>query len=467
MGRSMLRPYMFRSVSMVETYEAIDQYIKDNLDRYIKETARLCAQPSVSAKGEGMRECAALVGEILTEHGFEVQQFETPGNPVVVGKAAGKSPRTLLCYNHYDVQPPEPLELWTSPPFEPTVREEALYARGAKDDKGELIARLAAVDAVREANGGELPCGIMFVVEGEEEIGSPHIAQFVQEHLDLLKSHGSIWEEGGIAADGSPVLSLGVRGVLSVELSVEKMSRDAHSGGGSVLPNAAWRLVWALGSLKGLDERIRILGFYDRALPPSPLDLELLDSRPSEEDEMRKQLGVKEFLRGATGKQFNRAVFEPTCNIAGIGAGYQGSGMKTVIPARASCKLDFRLVPEQDPEDIFARLRSHLDAEGFQDVEVKWLGAMWPAKASPDDPLVELTARTGKEVYGKEATIIPISGGSSPVYAFALPLHIPVVNAGVGYSGSRTHAPDEHVRFGDFVNGARHIARIMDGFAGL
>src|SRR5687767_4171332 len=161
--------------------DLIDTYLATSLDRYIQEIARLCAQPTVSAQHLGMRECADLVAQILKEHGFEVQQFETPGNPVVVGRARGRSERTLLCYNHYDVQPPEPLELWTTPPFEPTVREGALYARGAKDDKGEFVVRLAAVDAVREANGGELPCGITFVVEGEEEIGSPTIAQFVKE----------------------------------------------------------------------------------------------------------------------------------------------------------------------------------------------------------------------------------------------------------------------------------------------
>ncbi|HYP42148.1 MAG TPA: M20/M25/M40 family metallo-hydrolase, partial [Chloroflexia bacterium] len=158
---------------MAERNAQIDGYLRAGLDGYIEETARLCAQPSVSAQKWGMRECAQLVGEILRGHGFEVQSFETAGNPVVVGRATGRSERTLLCYNHYDVQPAEPLELWTTPPFEPTVRDGALYARGAKDDKGELIARLAAVDAVRDAHGGELPCGITFVVEGEEEIGSP------------------------------------------------------------------------------------------------------------------------------------------------------------------------------------------------------------------------------------------------------------------------------------------------------
>jgi acetylornithine deacetylase/succinyl-diaminopimelate desuccinylase-like protein len=452
---------------MTERTEQIDAFLEAHLDTYIAETGELCAQPSVSAKGEGMAACADVVAALLERHGFEVQQFATPGNPIVVGRAAGQSPRTLLCYNHYDVQPAEPFELWTTPPFEPVVRDGALYARGAKDDKGEFVARLAAVDAVRAAHGGTLPCGVTFVVEGEEEIGSPHVAQFVREHLDLLRCEGSIWEEGGIDAEGRSVVSLGKRGILYVELAVEVMLRDAHSGGASVLPNAAWRLLWALNSLKGPDERIRIPGFYDQALPPTAVDEALLAQLPSDEEEMRRDYGVTTFVRGATGAAFKRAVFEPTCNIAGITTGYQGAGMKTVIPAQATAKVDFRLVPDQDPDDILAKLRAHLDHEGFPDVTVRRLGAMWPAKSPGDDPLVTLTARTGEEVYGLPTMLTPLTGGSSPVYAFAGPLGIPVVTAGVGYPDSRTHAPDEHVRLDHFLLAARHIARILDGFAGL
>jgi acetylornithine deacetylase/succinyl-diaminopimelate desuccinylase-like protein len=419
-----------------------------------------------------MAECAQLVGRILERHGFEVQSFETPGNPIVVGHAKGRSERTMLFYNHYDVQPPEPLELWVSPPFEPEVRDGALYARGAKDDKGEFIARLAAVDAVRAAHGGELPCGVTFILEGEEEISSPHIAQFVQEHLDLLKSHGSVWEEGGINDKGQPVNSLGRRGILAVQLEAQTLSRDAHSGSGHLLPNAAWRLLRALATLKGPDERILIPGFYDGVLPLSDRDKEIFAAYPSEEEATRKEFGIselggREFLRGATGEAFKQAVFEPTCNIAGIWSGYQGPGMKTVIPAIANAKLDFRLVPDQDPDDIFEKLRAHLDAQGFSDIKITRLGQMWPSKGSADDPLVVLTAQTGEEVYGKPATLVPLQGGSSPVYAFARPLGITVVTAGVGYAGSRTHSPNENLRLQDFLNASRHLARILDGFADL
>ena len=443
----------------------IDEFLQANLNHYLSELSELCAQPSISARQEGTRECAELVGRLLARHGLTVERYETPGNPVMVGRASGRSPRTLLCYNHYDVQPPEPLELWTTPPFEPTIREGALYARGAADDKGELVARLAALDAVRAAHGGELPCNLLFVVEGEEEIGSPTVAQFVLDNRELLACDGSIWEGGGIGPDGAPELVLGARGILAVELSVRTMSHDAHSGGGHIFPSAAWRLVRALASLKGEDERIRIPGFYDQARPPSALDLELLDKLPTFEDVMREVYGVKRFVLGRTGAALSRAVFEPTCNIQGINTGYQGDGDKTIVPAQASAKLDFRLVPEMAPDDILAKLRAHLDAQGFNDVEIHSYGGMMPFTASPDSPLVQLTVATGQDVYGHPTQIVPISGGSTPIYAFSGPLGgIPVVFAGVGYWDNRIHAPNEHVRVQDFLNGARHVARIMDGF---
>ena len=453
---------------MNATDAVIDFYLSEHLDEYIVETSELCAQPSISATGEGVAECAGLVETMLERRQFAVNKIPTDGNPVIVAHASGQSPRTLLFYNHYDVQPPEPLELWTTPPFKPTVRKGSLYARGAVDDKGELVARLAAVDAVRAANGGRLPCGVTFVVEGEEEIGSPHIAQFVQEHKELLACQGAVWEQGYVDPSGRPINTLGVRGVLAVELRVETMGVDAHSGGAHMLPNAAWRLVRVLDSLKGTDERVRIPGFYDDALPPSALDEQLFDAMPDHEVMLREQYGVNEFVLGMTGKELERAVFSPTCNIQGITTGYQGGGMKTVIPHEASVKMDFRLVPFQDPDDIFAKLRAYLDEQGFADVETRRLGAMWPAKTELDDALVQLCIRTGEEVYEKEALVHPLVGGSSPIYAFADPLGgIPVIRPGVGHPGCRTHAPDEHMHVDNLLNAARHIARILEEYGDL
>ena len=463
-------------------HSAMDRFLQENLEAYLQETIRLCAQPSISATGEGVWECAGLVEQTLQNHGFETWRIEGYGNPVIVGRAAGRSERTLLFYNHYDVQPPEPLELWDSPPFAPQIRDGRLYARGAKDDKGEFVARLAAVDAVRAAYGGELPCGVLFVVEGNEEVGSPGIARFVEDHRDLLRCHGAIWEEGGLDFEGYPGTSLGRRGILAVELEVETLSRDAHSGSAHLLPSAAWRMVRVLASLKDENERILIPGFYEHVAPPSELDLELLRNLPDVEAYLRQAFGVRGFVGGRSGFELKRAVFEPTCNIQGITTGYQGPGTKTVIPAKASAKLDFRLVPHQDPTDILQKLRAHLDAEGFTDVRIAKSDYMFPYKAHPDHPLVRLAARAAEEVYQKPYRLVPLSGGSSPAYAFTGPLgrspigtgdtrtpvDIPVIDAGVGFGiENRTHAPNENIRIQDFLNAARHIGRIVEGFAGL
>jgi len=459
---------------MAEHKARLDEYLERHLDAYIQETARLCAQPSVSARSEGTHACAVIVADMLSARGYDVRVIDTPLNPVVVGRLRGRSERTLMFYNHYDVQPPEPLELWTSPPFEPTVRDGALYARGAKDDKGEFVARLAAVDAVREAHGGELPCGVLFVVEGQEEIGSPHIAEFVRQNLDLLACDGAVWEEGVVTPGGRSLNILGVRGALMVELRVRALRKDAHSGGAHLLPNAAWRLLRALASLKDEEERILIPGFYDAARPPSDLDRAMTASNPdlAQEIQMMREVFLPEggaFLRSGSDVDLALSVFQPTCNIQGLTSGYQGEGGKTVIPAEASAKLDFRLVPDQDPLDALAKLRAHLDAQGFTDVEILSEGnMMWPAKAEGDNPLVRLTSDAAREVYGQPALELPMIGGSSPVYAFAGPLgNIPVVTAGLGYWDSRTHSPDEHIRIQDFHLAARHIARIVDGFASV
>jgi len=453
---------------MTSLNDSIDTFLKTNLDRYIAETIRLCAQPSISARGEGVKECADLVADLFSRHGLQVQKFETPGNPVIVGRLSGESPRTLLFYNHYDVQPPEPLEEWTTPPFEPAIRDGMMFARGVADDKGEITARLAALDAIRAAHGGKLPCGVIFVAEGEEEVGSPNIAAFVQEHIDLLKCNGAVWEGGGVNDEGGTGTTLGLRGVLGVELSVQLLKMDAHSGGAHAIPSAVWRLIRALTYLKDTNERILIPGFYDHVKPPSELDLQLLDEQPDHEARLREMLGIREFVNGMTGKELRRAVFNPTCNIQGFTAGYQGPGMKTIVPARASAKLDFRLVPDQDPMDIFDKLRRHLHNQGFQDVSITKFGAMWPFKASADDPFIALAKRIGEELYKPPYRINPLGGGSSPEYAFAAPLgNIPIIDAGVGYFNGRGHAPDENIRLDDFLNGARYLARILDEFASL
>ena len=397
----------------MNSYNKLDLYIDRNLDKSLEELKRYVAQPSISAQNLGLKECAALVKEMLEKRGFKAEIMATEGAPVVFAERKGKSAKTLLIYNHYDVQPPEPLELWESPPFEPEVRNGKMYGRGVSDDKSHLTSRLYAIDAIL-ADEGELPCNIKFIIEGEEETASVHLHDFISKNLEKLKADACIWEFGGVDHRDKPMQYLGLRGICYVELSVTSLSTDVHSGlGGSILPNAAWRLTWALNSLKGVDERIRIPGFYDDVIPPSVRDREFMDKLPDVADEYKSRYGAKEFIKGLKGGTDLKMeeVFVPTCTICGLTSGYQGSGSKTVQPAFASAKVDFRLVPNQKPEDILKKLRAHLDAEGFSDVKIDFLGGEPAARTNPDDPFVKIVVETAEEGYDAQMVIGQLIGG--------------------------------------------------------
>ncbi len=447
-------------------YQAYDAYLEKNLDASIAELSHLVAQPSISAQNLGLKECAQMVADMLAKRGFSVKIMPTAGAPVVFGERKGRSDKTLLFYNHYDVQPPEPLELWETPPFEPTIRDGKLFGRGVSDDKSHITYRLLALDALLNLDG-ELPCNVKFIIEGEEETSSIHLHDFVRDHAQDLAADACVWEFGGIDHTETPIQYLGLRGICYVELSVETANQDVHSGtGGSIFHNAAWRLVWALNTLKGPDEHINLPGFYDRVVPPSPRDIALMEALPETAEEYTTRYGLKGFLNGMSGGVELRVaeVFQPTCTICGLTSGYQGPGGKTVLPARASAKIDFRLVPDQRPAEVLQQLRAHLDAHGFQDVQIRFMGGDAPARTDPDDPFVKLTVESAKEVYGTPMRVVPLVGGSGPNHTFIENLHLPVVTAGCGYPGTQAHAPNENIRLDLYLKAARHILRIMKEF---
>jgi acetylornithine deacetylase/succinyl-diaminopimelate desuccinylase-like protein len=448
-------------------FKALDDTIQQNLQASLGDLSRLCTQPSIAAQNIGMVECAELTAELLRARGFEVQILPTNGFPVVYAERKGRTDRTLLFYNHYDVQPVEPLELWDSPPFEPTLRDGKMFARGVSDDKGHIICRLAAIDAFLLSES-DLPCNIKFLIEGEEEIGSPNLPEFIKDNLDLLAADACLWEFGGVDHEGTPGQVAGLRGICYVELAVRSASLDAHSGlGGSIFPNAAWRLIWALNSLKGPDEYIRLPGFYDRVLPPSKRDLELIAQFPDMADEYRSTYDLDGFLKGIEGgaELLREEIFSPTCTVCGLTSGYQGPGSKTVLPALASAKVDFRLVPDQDPEEVVLQLQNHLDIEGFHDVEVTYLAGENPARTDLDDPFLHLVVETAADVYGVPQRILPMSPGSGPNHPFIHDLKVSVATAGISYPKANIHAPNENIVIDNFVSGVRHTVRILAEFS--
>jgi acetylornithine deacetylase/succinyl-diaminopimelate desuccinylase-like protein len=447
-------------------YSTIDTFLETHLDESIAELSKLVAQPSVGAQNLGMQECALLVASMLRQRGFITEVMPTGGPPVIFGERKGRSDKTLLFYCHYDVQPPEPLELWKTPPFEASLREGKLFGRGVADDKGHITARLFAVDALLSSLG-ELPCTVKFIIEGEEETSSMHLHEFVRDNLKRLKADGCIWEFGGVDHTETPVQYLGLRGIFYVELSVETASSDVHSGlGGSIFPNAGWRLIWALNSLKGPDEQIRLPGFYDKVRKPSVRDIELMTALPETSDFYKKQYGVSSFIKGLTNGVDLRVeeVFTPTCTICGLTAGYQGPGGKTVQPSKASAKVDFRLVPDQVPSEVLQQLRLHLDLNNFSDVKLEQFGSEAPARTDPDDQFIKLVCDCAVDVYGVPMRITPMAGGSGPNSPFIHDLGLPVATAGLGHPDGHGHAPNENIRIDLYLKHAKHMTRVMTEF---
>jgi acetylornithine deacetylase/succinyl-diaminopimelate desuccinylase-like protein len=448
--------------------DAVLSWIDEHRDEALADLVRYCSQPSVAAQGWGMEEMAAIVERSLRGLEAQTQIVPTRGYPVVVGRLDGEAQARLMIYNHYDVQPPEPYDEWTSPPFEPQVRDGAIYARGAADNKGNVVARIWAVRAWLETHG-TLPCGVTFLIEGEEEVGSPHLGDVPVEHPDLVRADACLWEAGYRDDDGALPLYAGLKGMLYVELHARGVAYDLHSANATLAPSAAWRLVGALQSLRDGEGRVRIPGFYDDVVPPTDRERELMRRFALDPDALRERWQVERLLGpdGDPAALTERSLFTPTCNIAGLWGGYSGPGTKTVLPAVAGAKIDFRLVPDQNPEKILASLRAHLGAEGYGDVEVVELsGTSRPAQSAVETPLMVAMEESARLVYGIEPRVLPRMAATGPMEQLCQRHGLPAVGgAGVGHAGSRTHAPNENIRVEDFVLGIKHVAALLSSFA--
>ena len=446
--------------------DTLKTYVHEHMDRFVDDLQRLVRQPSVAASGEGIAECATLVAETFDRAGATVTVFRKDrAAPLIVAEFPGSSRRTLLFYDHYDVQPPDPLEEWTTPPFRPTIRDGKLFARGVADNKGDTVSRLSAIRTI-QAVKGRLPCRVKFIIEGEEEIGSVHFDQYVAEHASALAGDACIWEFGSRDQKERLLLTAGVKGDCYLDVGLEVASMDMHSSLGAIVEGAAMRLIWALGTLKDpTTGRVRVPGFYDRVRTPTARELEITKSLPFDEEEFKTYYGVKGYIGGKTGEAAKYDLyFMPTCTICGFLSGYTGPGSKTVLPRRAAAKVDFRMVPDQEPEEIATLVRRHFAEEGFPDISLTLLGGERAYRSDPDHPFIRMVAHAAAEATGREALVYPTSAGTGPMYPFGTTLGVPIVSLGGGYWGNRAHAPNEHIRLADFEETVYMMARIIEEF---
>lgn len=436
-------------------------WVDNNSDVLVEELRTLLKQPSIASTNLGIRECAELTMNIMRDAGIEVQLFETEGAPIIIGNVEGSTDRRVLLYGHYDVQPPDPIELWDYDPFGAEVVDGKIYARGAIDDKGNFMCAVHAVKAFTEM-GLKPPTSLTFLIEGEEEISSVNLSSFLKDYAPNIKAEAlldlddCVQPDGGI---GRPKVVSGLKGNCYVELTCE-IKREFHSMMAPIIPNPAWRLVWALSTIKDKDDKITIDNFYDCLIPNSEEEIKLVEAMADYWDEKAwlKESGKSEYLLGVSGKEaLKRLYFEPTCNICGIKGGYIGEGRKTIIPEKASVKIDFRTVPGQSNDEILSLLRKHLDKNGFDDIKIDYLGGSgW--YRSPVNTPAALAMRDAVEMgFNTPPSIMVTYPGSGPGDIFEEHLGIPQVFSGFGPLGDRLHSPNEYMTIDFYIKGIKTL----------
>jgi acetylornithine deacetylase/succinyl-diaminopimelate desuccinylase-like protein len=452
--------------------QAATAFVEKNKDRLLEELKDFLRIPSISTLPEhagDIRRAAGFVADSLRAAGLEnIEIIPTAKHPLVYADwlhAPGKP--TVLCYGHYDVQPPDPLELWTSPPFEPTLRDGNLYARGSSDDKGQMYMHIKAVEALRAVNG-TLPVNLKFLIEGEEEIGGDSVAKYVSQNAAKLKADVALVSDTALYAEGIPTLCIGLRGLVYTEIEARGPSRDLHSGlYGGAAPNAVFGLVELLAKLKDAHGVIQIPGMYDDVEPPAPAEKQSWSTLPFNENEFLKREVGSSCLTGEPGYTVLERVWaRPTLEVHGIAGGFTGAGSKTVIPATATAKVSIRLVPRQNPEKIVEAYRKFVreNTPAGIETEVRVLGASPAVMVNPDHPAIHTAARAFRDILGRETVFIR-SGGSIPIVGdFATHLGIPTILMGFGLPDDGLHSPNEKYKVSNYYAGMMTIAHFFEQY---
>ncbi len=443
------------------------KHVDAHMDDLIADLQTLIRQPSVSAKNEGIEECAKLVQKLLRKSGVksEILRLKKGVAPIVYGEIKSKQnpSKTLMFYNHYDVQPAEPFDLWDDPPFSGTQKGNKIFGRGATDDKGELITRIKSVEACLKTTG-DVPCNIKFVIEGEEETGSAHIEEYLKKYKKKFSCDGVIWEFGYVDAKNRPIIGLGMKGLLFVELFVKESIRDAHSSLAVLIKNPAWRLIEVVNTLRNSDGKILIKDWYKEVASFSKNDLDIIRKEPFDENVFKKEFGIKSFVGNKRGMDAKKAlVGGATCNIAGFVSGYTGDGAKTVLPGNALVKIDFRLIPKMDPKKQVLRLKNHLKSKGFSDVGIKVFHGEAAARTNSSNPFVSQVKAAADKSFGK--SILNVSNaGTGPMFPFVEILNAPCISIGSTYMFSRIHSPNEFARVDLLKKTTKCMCLIMNNF---
>ena len=449
-----------------------DAFVEQNRDRLLDELKEFLRIPSISTLPEhrgDIERAAQFVAASLRNVGMEnVEVIPTAGHPLVYADwmhAPGKP--TVLCYGHYDVQPADPLEEWNSPPFEPTVRNGNIYGRGTADDKGQMYMHVKAIEALRAA-GGTLHVNVKFLVEGEEEVNGESIAQYVTENAEKLKADVALVSDTELFAEGIPTLCIGLRGLVYMELESRGPARDLHSGlYGGAAPNPIFGLVELLAKVKNANGVIQVPGIYDDVEPPAPAEKRSWKRLPFSEEEFRvKEVGSSELTGERKPSVLERVWARPTFEVHGIAGGFIGAGAKTVIPAKATAKVSFRLVPKQDPDKVIAAFREFVEKHTPKGIhfEVRVLSSSPGLSVNPDHIAIRVAAKAFGDVLGKKTVFIR-SGGSIPIVGgFATHLGIPTVLMGFGLPDDGLHSPNEKYNLENYYKGIMTVAHFFEQY---
>ena len=452
--------------------QATNLFVEKNQPRLLDELKTFLRIPSVSTLPEHVPDvlrAAQFVADSMKTAGLEnIEIISTAKHPLVYADwlhAPGKP--TVLCYGHYDVQPPDPLDEWISPPFEPTVRDGNIYARGSADDKGQMYMHIKAVEALLSTTG-TLPVNLKFLIEGEEEVGGESVAKFVAENPARLKADVALVSDTELFAEGLPTLCIGLRGLIYTEIEARGPSRDLHSGMyGGAAPNAVFGLIELLSKMKDADGKIQIPGMYDDVAAPTPAEKRSWEHLPFDEKDFLKNEVGSTRLTGEPGYSvFERTWARPTLEVHGIAGGFTGAGAKTVIPARATAKVSMRMVPNQDPEKISAAFKKFVadnTPAGIQ-TEVRVLSWGPAIMVNPDHPAIHVAAQAFRDILGKETVFIR-SGGSIPIVGdFAKHLGIPTILMGFGLPDDGLHSPNEKYKVANYYAGIMTIAHFFEQY---